>query len=403
MRRRTFIKHTTLATAGMAAGLRTGRTYAATENIQIGVIGTGSRGAYEVALLREVAGARVVACCDILAGHLEDGLREAGKDASGYEDYREILARKDIDAVIIATPLYLHYPMAVAALKAGKHVYCEKTMTYSIAEAIDLAAQADESDRVFQVGYQWRTNPLHKTVVDLVRKGELGKVTHIFANYHRNGNWRRPVSDPELEKIINWRMYREYSGGLMTELCSHQIDVANWILDGHPQKVTGMGGLDYWKDGREIFDNVITVFAYPEGVKAVFSSITTNAQMGVVMKILGTEAAIEIRREQGQLAFIYAEPARRDSGREDLDAVTSATQKAWESGEGVPVPVPGRAESDDVTSRIALNHFLECIRSGRTPDSNAVTGKEAAIAVHMANKAMETEEMQLWQEDYSDS
>ncbi len=401
MRRRKFIINTALATSGLAAGVGSGKFFAANDTIQIGVIGTGSRGAYEVALLRGVSGVKVTACCDILPDHLEDGLREAGAGAQGFSDYRELLARRDIDAVIIATPLYLHYPMAAAALKSGKHVYCEKTMTYGIAEAIDLVKLVQKSGLVFQVGYQWRTNPLHKTVVDLIRKGELGKVTHIFANYHRNGSWRRPVSEPALEKIINWRMYREYSGGLMTELCSHQIDVANWILEGPPEKVTGIGGLDFWVDGREIFDNVSAIFAYPAGVKAVFSSITTNAQMGVVMRILGTEAAIEIRREQGQEAFIFAEPVRREVKKGAVDGVSSATQKAWEAGEGVPIPVPDRAESDDVTSRIALDHFMGCIRAGVKPESNAETGRDAAIAVHMANIAMETGAMQVWKTDYS--
>jgi len=401
MRRRKFIVNTGLTTAGLAVGVGSGKLFAANDQLQLGVIGTGSRGAYEVALLREIAGVKVVACCDILPGNLQDGLREAGQDAKGYTDYRELLARKDIDAVIIATPLYLHYPMAVAALKAGKHVYCEKTMTYDIEEALDLVKQVNKSELVFQVGYQWRTNPLHREVANVIRKGELGRITHIFAHYHRNGNWRRPVDDPTLEKIINWRMYREFSGGLMTELCSHQIDVTNWFLGAHPEKVTGVGGLDFWQDGREIFDNVTTVFAYPDGVKALFSSITTNAQMGVVMKILGTEAAIEIRREQGQEAFIYAEPSRREMDPAEVDGVTSATQKAWEAGEGVPIPVPDRAESDDITSRIALAHFADCVRSRRKPASNVETGRDAAIAVHMGNRAMETLELQTWKPEYS--
>ncbi len=401
MRRRNFMIDTSLAATGFAMGIKSSNLFAANDRIQIGVIGTGSRGAYEVALLREIPGVKVIACCDILPGNLEDGLREAGQDAAGYTDYRELFARDDIDAVVIATPLYLHYPMSLDALAAGKHIYCEKTMTYNIDEAIDLVRRVKNKSQVFQVGYQWRTNPLQKTVVDLIRSGELGRITHIFAHYHRNGNWRRPVSDTSLEKIINWRMYREFSGGLMTELRSHQIDVANWILEGHPEKVTGIGGLDYWKDGREIFDNVTTVFAYPNGVKALFSSITTNAQMGVVMKILGTEAAIEIRREQGQEAFIYAEPSRREMSPEELDGVTSATQKAWESGEGVPVPVPDRAENDDITSRIALAHFVGCIRSGQQPESNVETGRDAAVAVHMANRSMETGEMEVWRPGYS--
>ncbi|MDZ7765952.1 MAG: Gfo/Idh/MocA family oxidoreductase [Melioribacteraceae bacterium] len=94
----------------------------------------------------------------------------------------------------------------------------------------------------------------------MVQDGECGEITHIRCNYNRNTDWRTKVDDPKMERLLNWRMYREYSGGLMAELCSHHINITNWLLDAVPHKITGMGGIDYYKDGRETYDNVNTIF-----------------------------------------------------------------------------------------------------------------------------------------------
>jgi predicted dehydrogenase len=169
------------------------------------------------------------------------------------------------------------------------------------------------------------------------------------------------------------------------------------MLDSHPLKVTGIGGIDFWKDGRETYDNVRTVFVYPNGIKASVSSILTNAYNGYCIRILGTRATIEIQREK---AFIYAEPQKSELGT--VDGVTGATVKARTQGEAVPIDFfyPD-SEKRDPTS-YALLSFADCIRTGKKPASNVETGRNAAIAVHMANKAMAGECFEEWKQAYSE-
>ena len=148
----------------------------------------------------------------------------------------------------------------------------------------------------------------------------------------------------KLERLLNWRMFREYSGGLMAELCSHHINVVNWMLDALPLKVTGFGGIDYWQDGRETFDNVNTLFEYPDGVKASFQAITTNAFEDVSMIFMGTEGTITLKKEEGQVAHFYSEPKRvkeelAKEGVKSVDAITSASRRAWARGEAIPIEV----------------------------------------------------------------
>jgi predicted dehydrogenase len=135
-----------------------------------------------------------------------------------------MLDNKAIQAVIIATPLHLHYEMAEQDLKAGKHVYLEKTMTYSIDQAIQLVKLSKQYNKqIFQVGHQMVYTPLYRKVKEMIDKGYLGKITQIDCRVDRHQSWRRPVPEPSLEKAINWGMYKVFSGGLTAEVLSHQI------------------------------------------------------------------------------------------------------------------------------------------------------------------------------------
>src|SRR5690606_28596374 len=138
-----------------------------------------------------------------------------------------------------------------------------------------------------------------------------------------------PVKDPKLERVINWRMYKEYCGGPLSELCAHEIDAVNFILDSHPLKVTGVGGIDYWKDGRETYDNIRTIYQYPDGIKASFTSILSNAYNGYSIRILGDRATVEIQRDK---AFIFAET--KNNKRGTVDGVTGATIATTTQGQG---------------------------------------------------------------------
>lgn len=373
-----------------------GKTIRPADKIRLGIIGTGSRGAGLATLIREMPEYELVACCDIIPENLQKGLSLAAKNAKGYADYRKLLDDKSIDAVVIATPLYLHYPMAVAALQAGKHIYLEKSMTYDIPQAIDLVKKVKASGLVFQIGYQYRYYGLYHRVKEIMKENWLGKITHFECQYNRNSNWRFPVKDPKMERAINWRMYREYCGGPLSELCAHEIDVVNYLTDSHPVKVVGLGGINYWKDGRDTYDNIRTVYDYPNGVKASVTSVLSNAYNGYSIRILGDKATVEILRDK---ALIYPEITNNAKGT--VDGVTGATIAVTTQGKGVEVKFGKPGEVDLEPTVFALKDFAECVRNKKEPVSNVETGRDGSIAIHMGNAAADTEKVQYWKPEYS--
>ncbi|MDX1639734.1 MAG: Gfo/Idh/MocA family oxidoreductase [Balneolaceae bacterium] len=400
--RKDFIVTSGAALTGVSA-LGYSSILGANDRVNLGIIGTGSRGTYIAQVLNQISNIRLMACCDIRPENLQEGLHHASPDATGYNEYKELLANPDLDAVVIATPLNLHFEMARDAVDAGKHVYCEKTMTYAIDEARKLTKLVEGAPVKFQVGYQHRYNPLYQKIYNLVNDGSVGPISYVECTWNRNGDWRRPVPDPSLERLINWRMYREYSQGLMAELCSHQIDIVNWVLGEVPEKVSGFGGIDYWKDGRETYDNVHTVFEYPSGIKGKYSSITTNAHEGYSIRFYGKKATIEIKAVSGHQAYIYAEQQASSSNEneDDADAITKPTNKAWEQGEAVPIRAEGQADGDVGPTRMAFEHFADSIVNNRQPLSNVRNGHNSAICVLMGNKAMRTGSIETWKKEYA--
>jgi len=376
------------------------------EPIKIGIIGTGDRGEWECYILSQTPGIEVVACCDTIPAHLQNGLNEAEKGAKGYSDYRKLLEQKDIDAVLIATPQHLHYEMAIDAINAGKHIICQKTLTLNTDDALALSKIVKKSNKVFQVAYQWQSSPLFNKIHDMVQDGECGEITQIRCNYNRNTDWRTKIDDPKMERLINWRMYREYSGGLMAELCSHHINIVNWVLDAVPVKIMGMGGTDYYKDGRETYDNVSTVFEYPGGIKATFPAILTNAYESTSIVIMGTEGTIVIENEEGQIANYYSEPSKvknilSDEELQNVDTISSATRKAWARSEPIPIKVENNTKDDLETTRAMFLDFVDCVRNNKTPRSNIDNGRDVAIAVDLAIKAMDNNKVEYWKPEYN--
>ncbi|MDR8394610.1 Gfo/Idh/MocA family oxidoreductase [Aliifodinibius sp. S!AR15-10] len=399
--RKEFLTTTGAALTGLHA-LGYSSVLGANNTINLGIIGTGSRGNYIAQVVKQIPSLKLIACCDVREENLEEGLSHAASNAKGYSEYQKLLDNQEVDAVVIATPLHLHYTMARDALQVGKHVYCEKTMTYSIEEAQKLADLVNNSPATFQVGYQHRHNPLYQRIYEVISEGNIGPISYVECTWNRNGDWRRPVTDPSLERLINWRMYREYSQGLMAELCSHQIDIVNWILDEVPEKVSGFGGIDYWDDGRETYDNVHTVFEYPSGIKGKYSSITTNAHEGYSITFYGKKATIEIRDLSGHQAAIYAEqqPQSQEES-DDADAITKPTNKAWQQGEAIPIKVKGQAGSDVGPTRMAFEHFVDCVLNDKQPQSNITNGHNSAICVLMGNSAMRNGTIETWKKEYA--
>lgn len=168
--------------------------------IRVGLIGSGSRGSGIAHVLKELPGISLMACCDVIPAHLEKGMSLADKGAKAYTDYRQLLDDKSLDAVIIAVPLYLHAAVGGDAIEAGKHIYMEKTMTYDIPQALEMVKKVHASDKVFQIGHQYRYYALYHKVQEILEKGWCGEVTHFECQYHSNHDWRRPVPEPKLER-----------------------------------------------------------------------------------------------------------------------------------------------------------------------------------------------------------
>jgi predicted dehydrogenase len=366
------------------------------DGIRLGLIGTGARGAGLAGLLKEIPSVSLVACCDTIPQHLSNGMKYAAPDAKAYSDYRKLLEDKSIDAVIIATPLYLHYPMVLDALQAGKHIYLEKSMTYDIAQTLELVKMIRRSKLVVQVGFQYRYSPLYHRVKEVIDQNWIGNITHFECQYNQNSNWRKPVSDPKLEEAINWRMHRKYCGGPLSELCAHQIDMVNYISGSHPIKVTGMGGINYWKDGRDTFDHIRTVYEYPNGVKSSVTSVLSNAFNGYNIKILGDKATIEIQRDK---AFIYGESLSNKRGT--VDGVTGATLAVATQGKAVELIFDDPSGKKAEPTIYCLQDFFSCIRDRRKPISNVDTARDTSVAIHLGNKAADTEMFQAWKPEYS--
>ncbi|MBS9462799.1 Gfo/Idh/MocA family oxidoreductase [Flagellimonas sp. 389] len=352
----------------------------ANDALNIGIIGTGDRGSGAIALVNAIPNFRVTACCDILPFRLKDAVNATQEKAIGYVNYEKLLSNKAIDAVIVATPFNTHTQIALDALDAGKHVYCEKTMAKGYEGINALKAKAKQSKNIFQTGHQYRSSRLYQHVVELIKMGKVGKIQAFECQWNRNGNWRRPVPKPEYERIINWRMYREFSGGLLAELCSHQLDFINWIMEDIPNSVMGIGGVDYWKDGRETYDNIHLIYNYKNGVRAKFTCLTANAKDGYQIKVLGDKGSITLGYTE---AWFYPENTNKKE-KGNVDGVAGATIP-WEQGKGYPITV----EHTEPTAQ-AMIDFYNNIQNNKTPLSNIETGANAAICVQMGLDAMYT-------------
>jgi predicted dehydrogenase len=419
---------------------------AANDQVQYGFIGTGSRGTYLLAgsrvgdsypgkHLRSIEIGRCAAVCDDWDEHLKQGVQAAATNPTAYKDYRELLARKDIDAVFIAVPLYMHFPVTRDALQAGKHVFCEKSLVFRPEEVHALRALAlEHSSQVLQVGLQRRYSAFYQVAKQMIDQGLLGTVTHIRAQWHRNTSQRRTVADPKLEKKVNWRMYREFSGGNTAELASHQIDIADWMFGATPEFVMGLGGIDYYKDGRDTYDNIQLIYQYPGGRKLLYSSISTNSHLDLLQAertefgevIMGTAGAIEITigdDSNPATGIWYREPkpiAAREitkAGEKKEAVKAGATMVTAAASKGFPLLLPkdSQSASDSFLQREAkfakmwlykkgilvpeernpvdteLEQFLQCCKDpkNKKPLAHVEVGLADSTAVMLSNLAMD--------------
>ncbi|WP_299665916.1 Gfo/Idh/MocA family oxidoreductase [uncultured Polaribacter sp.] len=381
-----------IATTSVLANI--GSDFNAERKINIGIIGTGNRGNGLIPFINEIENLNVYACCDILPFRLEKGLKRTNGTAKGYADYKDLLNDKNVDAVLIASTFSTHAQIAIDAINAGKHIYCEKTMAKGYRGVLNLVEKVKNSKLIFQTGHQYHSSRLYTHVVKLIKEGKVGNISAFDCQWNRHGNWRRPVPKPSLEKAINWRMYREYSGGLVAELCSHQIDFVNTILEENPLQVMGTGGVDYYKDGRETYDNVHLIYNYPNGIEAKFTCILNNEKDGYQIKVIGDKGTIVITTNT---AKFYPEGRKKQPSKmsKEVDGVSGATWQADDVDYYEPIDV-----SHKNPSKQALMDFRDSILKRKEPDSNVISGAKAAICVQMGLDAMYNNEIVYWKPEF---
>jgi predicted dehydrogenase len=399
MSRRKFIQQAGALTGGLILHNQLlqafGSSYA--EKLNVAVIGCGDRGTGIMSVMRDLPELfNITAICDVLDFRLENARKIAASySPKEYKDYRKLLEDKTIHAVIVAVPLNMHYPIAADVLSAGKHLFLEKTMTYNIPQAMKLVQQAKlHPKQVLQVGHQYRYVPLYFRVKEMIEKGYLGKITHIDCRWDRNWNWRRPVPPGYTDRQINWRMYKEYSGGLVAELLSHQIDFINWAFKTHPDEIMGAGGIDFYQDGRETYDNVQTILRYnKEKMTGSFGAMTGNSREGYIFKIKGTKGTVALLVSEG---IFYPEPDTRKE-LQTVDGVSGATKIEWNKDGGIPIMKEPMKDG----TWYALQDFHKCIIEKQQPVSNVITGATTAVCVHLANAATYTHTTQQWKPAYN--
>src|SRR3569833_3218765 len=273
-------------------------------------------------------------------------------------------------------------------------------MANTLEDARKMVHTADRTGNYLQVGHQRRYSPDYRHALDLIKKGYFGDITHVRAQWNRNGSWRRAVPDPKFERLLNWRRYKSSSRGLMAARGSHQIDVTNWFMDMHPIEVVGIGGIDHYKDGREVYDNVQVIFKYPNGMKLTYQSIQTNAFDDFTEQFMGTKGTLitsevpgksMMFKEQSAEEFEFAKFSQNKTkvtGKEAILLDAGATTHQDKRGKTAGQTLANSGVSKNNWA-LAVEDWTDCIRTHRKPFCDGRIGLVDVACVLAANKAME--------------
>jgi len=395
--RRDFVKQSVLGTAALLA-YPSARVLGANDRVRVGMIGVGGRGQELLKQVLELRDIQLVAIADVYSRRRE----EAKKTAPGIQtldDHRRLLDMHDIDGVIVASPLHIHARHFMDTLAAGKDLYAEKTMTWSIPEADQCLEAAKKSDRVIQIGLQHESSGALADAKKWIADGLVGKITQVESWMSRNtphgkGQWVRPVpadctpqnvnwaaflnGRPERSfdpfKLINWRLFWEFSGGNVTENMVHQIA---WIMTALelplPSAAYMSGGVFSEKDGREVPDTIAVTLDFPKDIVVTWQSTFSNSRYGLGEHFLGSDGTVE-----------------HVAGANDM-----VRDNSGESTRYFPEKV-NRAQGAALTGKSAdQNHmanWVDCIRTRKIPNASVDIGYRSAVAAHMANLAYRRKE-----------
>ena len=371
----------------------------AKERVKLGMIGPGSRGQFLLGFLSQNPKADIVAFADPYQPSIDAALSIV-PTAKVYHDYKKLLEDKAIEAVVVATPLATHYQIVMDAFDAGKHVYCEKTIGYTMEQCFNMYQKHLETGLLFFTGQQRLFDPRYIKAMEMVHQGIFGEITAVHAFWNRNGDWRRDVPQKDLERYINWRLYKDSSKGLMTELACHQLQVGTWALGRLPQKVMGHGAITYWKDGREVYDNINTIYVFEDGKKLTWGSDIANKFYGLEEQILGSKGTVE--PERGRYYFEDTDLAPAPAFLQmlnDWDAklfgakAFAGTSWAAETGSTNRGELILGKEPDNDGTSLLTEAFVEACITGKQPDRIAEEGYYASLLCLWGHEALEREEI----------
>lgn len=398
--RRGFLQTAGAASAGLFAGLQveTAAGFGANDTLNVACIGTGGRCRFLMKSLKEIPNVRIGAVCDIWETHLAEGQKLAASQAIVSREFRELLDRKDIDAVLIGAPDHWHVPMTIAACEAGKDVYVEKPLTHSLKEGELVLKAQQATGKIVQVGTQQRSMPHFQKAREIIRAGEIGEVHKVHLTWNRNQprfnktplsidlktvNWKAflgnaPDQPFDEYRFRNWRWFWDFGGGILTDLMVHFIDVAHWILDlGHPDSATTIGDHFGAKDVWETPDTIQCLLRYPN-LQVYFEGTFVNARNGAMLEFMGSEATLYLDRGRYEI-----HPERKKK----------IEYSEWVLGTG-----PRGADFYDKPDgeMLHLVNWIECIRSREKPAAPVEAGISAAAAAHLGNIAYHTNQVALW-------
>ncbi|MCG8444049.1 MAG: Gfo/Idh/MocA family oxidoreductase [Caulobacterales bacterium] len=408
--RRRFLE--AAAIAGAAApwvGAAASRSLAATaggEKARIGVIGVGVRGRALILHMQQLANTEIVAVCDDYEPHFERAQLLTQGKAAAFRDHRALLDMEGLDAVVIATPLHEHARRTIDALDAGLHVMCEKAMARTLDDCKAMVDAAARTGLILQIGHQRLFNVVYLNALERARAGEIGEINQIRAYWHRNNDWRReapPGGGAALERKLNWRLYREYSAGLMTELASHQIQVANWFFDAVPERVMGSGSICFWRDGREVYDQVALIYDYSDGRKLIYDSFIANKHYGLEEQIMGHLGTIE-----PEVNRIYAENPPPAPGilqlghdiRQGLFEATPIGGGSWTPETAATYAGEPLGWSQYEDTHLQMEAFADAVMRGEPYPNLLREGYHASIASLLGEQAMDSGQPVEWPREH---
>ena len=378
--------------ASLGTRLATARAIGANDRIRIGIIGAGARGQADLKNALAVPNVECVAMADVYTRR-HDEVRRFVPNVEAYTNHHKLLDRKDIDAVIVATPVFLHEIHFIDTVKAGKDLYSEKTMTWSIPEAVKCREVAKNSDRVIQIGLQHESSGSLADTRHWIKEGKLGKVTQVESWMSRNspigkGQWVRPIPSDcnpahvdwslflsnrpkkpfDANQFINWRLFWEYSKGNLTENMIHQIA---WIISALdldlPSAASMSGGIFLENDGRQVPDTIAVTLEYPEKI-ITWQSTFGNDRFGLGERLLGRDGSVQ---------HLWG-------------STNMVTGKSSEETKYFPERITN-PHGDEATGQSKnQNHmanFFDCMRTRKQPNAPVEIGYKSAVAVIMANIA----------------